>query len=269
MARLSWFLVAIGILCSPAAWGQNNGSWLPAGKPLSTGQYLQSVGKRAFAVQQADGNLCTYPGTPGHRQGPAIWCSNVKAPGGHFFAMVHADGNLCTYHGTPQAGGTTWCTNKVMRSGGPFFLTVDNSGDLCVAYNVTERNGRASLTTPVPLWCALAVKIGDGERCFDVVNNGSHNVWVTVYAATGSAGSPLRIDSTSCLEPGQLGHVHFKSCNLANAVVRGELTANSHCRHPRLCDTEVQMKDLDHRSYWRSIRFRGDRNGCWWDWMPR
>jgi len=263
---------------SAAAWAQK--SSLGAGEYLTTGQYLQSPNKNYLAVQQKDGNFCIYKGSPTQYQGGALWCHNVAASGGQFFTRLHSDGNLCTYRGTTTVGSTTWCTNAV-ANGGQFQLQVQDDGNLCVIHKVqvqlpgppawpgTTKAPSTPATFQGPIWCALkkplpTVAIGDPTypRRFDVTNDSSASVWVTVYGEGDYSGP--KIQGTGCLEPGQKGEVHLSG--YSNAGVRGEQTQSPHCQQPVACDTSVQlMGDLAHS--WQSVIYRRAGN-CWWDFAP-
>lgn len=259
-------------LFSASAWAQK--SSLGAGEYVTTGQYLQSPNKTYLAVQQKDGNFCIYKGSPTQYQGGALWCHNVVGPGGQFFTMVHGDGNLCTYRGTRNAGSTTWCTNAVAK-GGQFLLQQQDDGNLCVIRKVQihwpgSPPGAGPVTVQSPMWCALAGKapqtiaIGDPTfpRRFDVSNDSSASVWVTIYGEGDYTGP--KIQGTGCLEPGQKGEVHMSG--YTNAQVRGEQTQSPHCQQPVACDTSVQEAG-GYPYHWQSVIFRRAGN-CWWDFAP-
>lgn len=107
------------------------GPHLTAGQSITTNEFLQSRNNRYYAIQQTDGNLCVYKGTPQGSQG-LLWCHNKVMAGGPFITAMQSDGNLCTYKGTRdgyQAG--LWCTNAV-SPGGQYVLVMQDDGNLCV-----------------------------------------------------------------------------------------------------------------------------------------
>lgn len=107
------------------------GPHLTAGQSITANEYLQSKNNRYYAIQQTDGNLCVYKGTPQGSQG-LLWCHNKTMAAGPFITVMQRDGNLCTYKGTPagyQAG--LWCTNAV-APGGQYVLAMQDDGNLCV-----------------------------------------------------------------------------------------------------------------------------------------
>jgi hypothetical protein len=128
------------------------------GESITTGQYLQSPNKMYLAVQQKDGNLCIYRGTPQQYQGGAFWCHNQVAPGGQFVTILQTDGNLCTWRGNPRQT-TTWCTNKVLSMpGAQFTLSQQDDGNLCVYSRVSIRMPitNQTINQVSAIWCALS-----------------------------------------------------------------------------------------------------------------
>jgi hypothetical protein len=137
-----------------SAWAQK--SSLAVGESIGTGQYLQSPNKAYLAVQQADGNLCIYRGSPTQYQGGALWCHNKVAPGGQFVTVLQTDGNLCTWRGNLRQGTTTWCSNKVLP-GAQFVLNQQDDGNLCVYARVEVRLPLGQNINQVKAtWCALS-----------------------------------------------------------------------------------------------------------------
>ena len=66
-----------------------------------------------FIIQQGDGNLVVYRGTPEDR-GEVVWASGGILDGAEeFFTQLNADSNLVTYVGTPEAPGQLlWSTES-------------------------------------------------------------------------------------------------------------------------------------------------------------
>ena len=122
----------------------SKGQSLGNGQTLVVNQYLESPGKRYFAIMQTDGNLCVYKGTPQSMQG-GVWCHNKTWSKGPFVTVMQADGNLCTYLGTPAGyQANLWCSGKV--GGSPSYLTMQDDGNLCVYKGAPNQSGGA-------VWC--------------------------------------------------------------------------------------------------------------------
>lgn len=124
-------LACVAMLAT-GAWAQKE--YLRTGEGLATNQYLQSANKAFYAIQQTDGNLCVYRGTPQARgPGGAVWCHMKHGAVGEFITSMQSDGNFCTYRTARGAvqGGATWCT-MALSPGGQYFAIQQNDGNLCV-----------------------------------------------------------------------------------------------------------------------------------------
>ena len=124
----------------------NRGSSLGVNQALNsrTGDYLTwsdtmngvfggSATLSAYAIMQADGNLCIYPGPdPDHRGGEAYWCSGShRSPDSDYTMIMQADGNLCIYPGTDpdhRTGPAIWASGT---NGAPGKYTVQLT-NLCL-----------------------------------------------------------------------------------------------------------------------------------------
>ena len=89
----------IRIWCSPLV-----ASSIPAGRPMSNGNWIQSEDKQIFAIQQDDGRLEIYRGNnPRIRNPVLIWGSRDAGPKGDYFSKLAVTGQLQTWRGTPGA----------------------------------------------------------------------------------------------------------------------------------------------------------------------
>lgn len=135
--------LALAAIFPPSAHAQK--SQLQAGELIVTGQTLQSPNRKFYAVQQADGNLCVYSGTPDRATGN-LWCHHKLAAGGQFVTVLQQDGNLCTYSGTPAGySKLSWCSQS-QAPGGRYVLAMQDDGNLCVYSGTPTQLART-------LWC--------------------------------------------------------------------------------------------------------------------
>lgn len=109
---------------------------------LGNGKSLVARSGKLFLVQQDDGNLCLYHGTP-QRQGPFIKCSlGASQARGPYFTVFQNDGNICTYKGTGPADskGGVWCS-KTARGPGHYTASVEDGGfTLYAGYSPVDWN---------------------------------------------------------------------------------------------------------------------------------
>lgn len=100
-------------------------------RPLGVGEYIQSPGKVAYAVQQADGNLCVYRGTPAAPR-PMSWCHHTVRKGNQPHTMVMENGELCSFAATAAGTVKTWCSGWLAEGSRSFFMAVTDDANLCV-----------------------------------------------------------------------------------------------------------------------------------------
>ena len=119
-------------------------SVLKMGEMIAGNSTMQSPGRTHYAIQQDDGNLCVYKGTPEKPAGHQ-WCHNGVGAKGQYTAVLQGDGNLCTYRGTPAAllPGPLWCS----KTSGQVFLALQDDGNLCVYRGTGPGDNRGGL------WC--------------------------------------------------------------------------------------------------------------------
>lgn len=109
---------------------------------LLIGQYIQSPGKVAYAVQQADGNLCVYRGTPAAPRSGS-WCHHRVSRDTYFATAVQKNGELCSIASQNRK---TWCSGYSAEGGPMFFMAVTDDANLCVY------RGRPGAVTGT-VWC--------------------------------------------------------------------------------------------------------------------
>eukprot|EP00038_Savillea_parva_P029673 m.72673 g.72673 ORF g.72673 m.72673 type:complete len:990 (+) comp8796_c0_seq1:170-3139(+) len=89
--------------CVPAS---GPASWLPESRQLYSGNSI--VSNASFLIQQGDGNLCLYAGSPSNNQGE-LWCSGAQHSTA-VYTVVQPDGNMCTRDLASNA--PIWCSKS-------------------------------------------------------------------------------------------------------------------------------------------------------------
>jgi len=111
-------------------------STMNSGDVMVSQNQLISPSGNFVAIQQSDGNLCTYEAKNGVYVGGQTWCSNAHPGNGSYQLIMQTDGNVCVYN----KGTTTdsiWCSMSNGRGTGPWRLVMQDDGNL-VEYDATN-----------------------------------------------------------------------------------------------------------------------------------
>jgi hypothetical protein len=104
-----------------------------------------------YIIQQGDGNLVVFRGTPENR-GEVVWASGAQLSGGFdFYTKVNSDSNLVTYVGTPEAPGEPlWATGvestTTAKAAGEYFLGIDCNSEVVSVYEGSWQNPQEAVS---------------------------------------------------------------------------------------------------------------------------
>ncbi|QJR14746.1 hypothetical protein [Usitatibacter palustris] len=253
---------------------------LKMGEMLRTKATLQSPGRTHYAIQQPDGNLCVYAGTP-DKPGKHLWCLNTAGASGEYVTAMQGDGNLCVYRGTPEAiqPGPLWCS----KTSGQTFLTLQDDGNLCVYRGTSPADNRGGLwchntnvMPPVkPITHVIPQYFRDTDQQAVALGNATpYGMWVTVY-------KPLDLVVTTsvfptivtarCVKSGTESHFTTDMPLRSKYQIRAEMTSTADCsalpgnRHV-ICDTRMTVERYDpHRHYFSAVLRTSGPGSCAWD----
>ena len=132
--------------CVPGYLGLHAG-----GAPLLIDETFVNEEFGVFIIQQEDGNLIVFRGTP-EAEGDLVWASGGILDGAEdFFSQVTADSILTTYEGTPDAPGqevfsTASQTAETERQADEYFLGIDCNSEIVSVYAGSFENPRESVS---------------------------------------------------------------------------------------------------------------------------
>jgi hypothetical protein len=121
------------------------------GTPLLTDETFVNEEFGVFLIQQGDGNLIVFRGTP-EDEGDLVWASGGILDGAEdFFSQVNADSTLTTSEGTPDDPGqevftTASQTAETERQTGEYFLGIDCNSEIVSVYSGSFENPRESVS---------------------------------------------------------------------------------------------------------------------------
>jgi len=106
------------------------------GSPLLDDEMYVNEEYGVYIIQQGDGNLVVYRGTPENR-GEVIWASGgILDDAEEFFTELDPNSNLITFVGTPEAearGEPIWASDTVNPEGS-YFLGIDCNSEVVSIY---------------------------------------------------------------------------------------------------------------------------------------
>ncbi len=125
-------------------------SFLTVGQYLGVDEYLVSPSRLFFAVQQSDGNFCTYHGSSPSDNHGGVWCSMQHPGPGSYFAVQQSDGNFCVYRGTGPSDnqGGVWCSMQAPGEG-DYFAIIQDDGNFCVYRGTGPSDNKGGV------WCSM------------------------------------------------------------------------------------------------------------------
>jgi hypothetical protein len=132
--------------CVPGYLGLQSG-----GTPLLDDETFVNEEFGVFIIQQGDGNLIVFRGTPEAR-GELVWASGGILDGAEeFYSQVNGDGSLVTYVGTPEAGGqvifsTADQAAETAKQEGSYFLGIDCNSEVVSVYAGSWLNLREAVS---------------------------------------------------------------------------------------------------------------------------
>lgn len=134
------------------------------GRPMMTGNWIQSENKQFYAIQTDTGQLeirrGNNPSVPDG--GTLIWTSrDTSEPAGRYFTIIQSDGHLVTYTGTPSNQGRAIFMTGVHPEGRTGLkLVLTNEGRL------VESDGRDDViwTSPLPTRAARRPPVPPARR---------------------------------------------------------------------------------------------------------
>ena len=98
----------------------------------------------AYIIQQGDGNLVVYRGTP-ENSTDVVWAHGVTG-NGTYFTKLEGDSNLVTLAGTPDAEGDVLWETNIANLEGQYFLGIDCNSEIISVYAGSSTNLREAVS---------------------------------------------------------------------------------------------------------------------------